>query len=109
MSTRQTLDTKVAQALYALRGLERALHSAGPFSIRWNGIEVPALREVTDEGVVFRATFPEMCWLDAPDPCLTLLDGGEVVGVKAMGAPGDTGFVVSWTLGTRIESLAKAS
>ncbi len=100
---RRPLDETVAQVLYAARQLESALHGTGPWSMRWGSIEVPAERTLTDLGVTFTATFPDLCWLESPSNVITLMQAGEIVGIRPVEEhPGDTAFVVSWDLGARV-------
>ena len=92
------LEFRAAQALFAARSLERAIFSEGPWTMRWGGVTVPAVREVTGTGVTFSADFPDLCYLDRPDSGLLLLDGDEVIGIRRIDHPGDTGFVVRWEI-----------
>lgn len=98
MSVRSDLELVAAQALFAARLLERAVHDEGPWTMRWGTIEVPATRTVTEAGVVFEAEFPQLCYLEPPGPNVLLLCRGEVGGIRAVDHPGDTAFVIVWSL-----------
>ena len=101
------LDQVVAQALFAARQLEAALHGSGPWSMRWGTVEVPAERIISEHGVIFRATFPNLCWLEPPGTSILLLQAGELLGIRTIDAhPGDTEFVVSWELAASVEAKA---
>lgn len=98
MSARSDLELAASQALYAARLLEAAVHDDGPWAMRWGTIEVPATRRITEDGVVFEATFPDACYLADPGPHLLLLCRGEILGLRVMDHPGDTQFAVLWSL-----------
>lgn len=87
-----------AQAVYAARLFERALHDEGPWTMTWGPHEVQAERIVTEEGVEFRATFPEVCYLVPPEPNVVLRCRGEVAGVRPIEHPGDAAFAITWAL-----------
>lgn len=93
-----TLDTLAAQAVFAARALERAVHDAGPWEITWGPHTVPAVREATEESVTFTATFPEHCYLAPIESPATLLCRGEPVLFREIEFPGDQGFTISWVL-----------
>lgn len=92
------LELAAAQALYAARALERALHEETGWEIRWGDVRVPATRTVTDTAISFEATFPDLCYLERPGSHVDLLHDGEVVGIRPAEHPGDTMFVVNWTI-----------
>ena len=94
------LELDASRALYAARMLEAALHSEGLWEMQWGEVRVPAIREVTERGVVFTATFPSLCWLSPPSEGVLILLDGEVMGMQRVDHPGDTQFVVTWELGT---------
>lgn len=101
MDSRPEIELHAAQALFAARMLEAAVHDAGPWTFRWGGIEVPAERTLTDEGVVFTGRFPDVCWLRRPTDGLTILCDGTVMGMRRVEEtehPGDTAFVITWAV-----------
>ena len=101
METFPDIELGAAQALFAARMLEAAVHDPGPWSFRWGGIEVPAERTLTDEGVVFTGSFPDVCWIERPTEGLEIRCAGEVMGMRRVDEvehPGDTGFVVTWSV-----------
>lgn len=101
METTPSIDLDVAQALFAARMLEAAAHDPGPWTFDWGGIEVPAERTVTDEGVVFVGRFPDVCWLRRPTEGLVLRCKGAVMGMRRVDEdehPGDTGFTITWSV-----------
>lgn len=90
-----TLDFAVAQALFAARQAERALHDRGPWEVRIGGFTAPACKILAPNLVVFFAYFPEHCWLQAPETA-ELLCRGEVVGSKGLDGITDAGFTFEW-------------
>jgi hypothetical protein len=94
------LDFAVSRAVFAARLLERAAHAKGGWTITWGPHTVEAVREETPVGITFTATFPEVCYLEPPDPNVVLRHNGEVVSIKAIDHPGDTGFTITWALAT---------
>lgn len=100
------LDTLAARAVYAARLLERAVHSSGPWTIAWGPFEVEASREVGDDRVVFRAEFPDACFIEAPAPTATLSDAGEVVSVREVEFPGDGAFSLEWIVAPAVPVAA---
>lgn len=99
--TNPEIELDAAQALFAARMLEAAVHDDGPWTFRWGGIEVPASKEITDEGVVFVGVFPDVCWIDRPKDGLAILCNGVIMGIrqpKKGEHPGDTRFVVTWAV-----------
>lgn len=109
METQPSIDLDVAQALFAARMLEAAVHDPGPWSFRWGGIEVPAERTLTDEGVVFTGRFPDVCWIQRPTDGLVILCNGVVMGMRRIDEvehPGDTGFTVTWSVLARRARVA---
>jgi hypothetical protein len=103
----QHLDSTVAQVVFAARLLEKAVHHAGPWAISWGTLSVPAKRVLTDEGVIFAAEFPEVCYLEPVTSPMALVCDGEVVAVREAQHPGDTGFSVDWAVQGRL-ALASA-
>lgn len=90
-----SLDLAVARAVMAARQIERAAHDRGPWSIRVEGIEVPAVRWVGEDRVIFRAHLPEVCFLDDVH-LVDLLCSGEVVGTRSVDfSSGD--LCITWT------------
>ena len=102
------VDTIAAQAVYAAahglrtaRLLECAVHDEGPWEMAYNGITVPADRMVHGSGVLFSATFPEVCWISVPeDTTAYLLCRGEVMALRQIDHPGDCAFAACWSLDT---------
>lgn len=90
-----TLDFAVAQALFAARQAERALHDRGPWEVRIGSLSVPACKIIAPNRVVFFAHFPEHCWLQPP-VMAELLCRGEVVGTKALDEVTDAEFAFEW-------------
>lgn len=93
----ENLDTLVSRAVYAAALLERALHNPTGWTVSYGPHEIPMERRVTEDGVTFRGTVPETCWLDAPTN-VVLRHDGQVVGVRAIDHPGDCGFDIDWSL-----------
>jgi len=93
---RAALEFQAAQALMAARLMEDALYATGTWTMRWGPFEVPAERVVSEDGVVFSSTFPEMCWIEPPECGVVLLLDGEVRGIRRIDHPGDSMFVVTW-------------
>lgn len=93
------VELDAAQALFAARMFEAAVHHPGPWTFQWGSIEVPATKTVTGSGIVFTGRFPDVCYLQRPEGSLTILCEGVVMGMRApeeMEHPGDTGFEVTW-------------
>lgn len=67
----------------------------------WGPHKVDVERIVSDEGVEFRAQFPEACYLARPEPNVVLRCRGEMVGVRAIEFPGDAAFAVTWALAAK--------
>ena len=92
-----TLDFRIAQAAFAARRMERALHDPGPWEISYQGIRVPAVRFIHSDRITFVGHFPEMCWVDVPDsPSMSLLCRGEVVDARPVEHFGDGAFEFRW-------------
>lgn len=101
-----SLELCAAQAGVASRLMETAVHDAGPWSMQWGEVSAPASRTVQGGGVSFSAAFPEVCWLERPQTGISLLCRDEVVGVREMPHPGDTGFLVRWSVGMEVAAAA---
>lgn len=92
------LDFAVAQAIFRAQQIERALHDRGPWTMEWAGHTVPACRLIGKREITFLAHFPEHCYLAEPEPTMTLLCRGQVVGTRTIDFPGDGAFQVEWRL-----------
>lgn len=95
----ERMELDAAQALFAARMFEAALHHPGPWTFKWGEIEIPATKTFTEDGVVFVGRFPDVCYLRRPEGSLTILCDGIVMGMRhpeEFEHPGDTGFEVSW-------------
>lgn len=92
------LDLLVAEAVFRVRLIERALHDAGPWSIRYGGQDAPAVRMIAADRVIFRAHFPGVCWISDPDETATLLCGGESVSIRPIEPPQDGEFTMEWEI-----------
>lgn len=104
MDTSPEIELDAAQALFAARMLEMAVHHKGPWTFKWGEIEIPAERTVTIDGVVFTGQFPDVCYLKRPEGSLLLLCEGVFVGMRSpeeFEHPGDTGFTVTWKVLSR--------
>lgn len=92
------LDTFVAQIAYRARLLERALHDAGPWTIRCETgldiLEMPAQRYPLSDGVGFRAEFPALIEMDGT---FHLCWKGEPCSTKAMKIR-ETPFAIEWAI-----------
>ena len=91
------LDLMIAQAIFRARQIERAVHDRGPWTVSYGNQVAPAVRWVGSDRVIFRAHFPDACWLPDTDSCLTLLCRDEMVGTKSIVTPADGEFTVEWT------------
>lgn len=101
MDSNAEIELDAAQALFAARLLEAAVHHPGPWSFRWGTVEVPAVKTISENGVTFTGQFPDLCYLERPQGGLILLCEGVVMGLRSMAAddhPGDTAFQVSWSV-----------
>jgi hypothetical protein len=72
-----TLDINVARAVAHAKAMERAVHDPGPWTMQRSGVTVPAVRLVADDRVIFRAAFPDVCWLEDDEAVLFLLSRNE--------------------------------
>lgn len=100
------LDIAVSQALFRARQMERALHDSGPWTMEWAGHTVPVCRLIGKSEIKFLAHFPEHCYLAEPEPTMSLLCRGEVVGTREIEFPGDGAFSVEWRLAVEQPVLA---
>lgn len=101
MDSRPEVELSAAQALFAARMLEAAVHHKGPWTFKWGEVEVPATKTFTDEGVVFTGRFPDVCYLRRPEGGLLICCEGVVMGLRRpeeFEHPGDTGFTVTWAV-----------
>lgn len=111
MSDRADLELGAAQALFAARLLELAVHHEGPWTFKWGEIEIPAIKTLTDDGVSFVGHFPEVCYLRRPEGSLELRCEGMVLGMRApeeFEHPGDTGFMVAWDVLSMTRQVAES-
>lgn len=83
------LDDVVARMVMRARQFERALHDAGPWTIRVDGVDSPARKVVGDRHVAFYAIVKS-----DQDQIVELRCGGEVVAVKLLGPVGHA--QISW-------------
>jgi hypothetical protein len=105
------LDWIASQAVYAAaQGLrtahlfEAAANFADGWTMTYAGVTVEAERKVCDTGVLFVASFPEMCWIDTPEDTTAYLQrNGEVMGFRQITHPGDCAFGIRWDLETERE------
>lgn len=91
-------DIAISRLLYVAHLMERAVHETQGWTIEWGPHTVPAQRVLTDAGVRFEATFPEICYLTPMPPNATLRFNGETVAIRALDHPGDCAFALSWAL-----------
>ena len=91
------LDFKVAKAVFAARQIERATNDPGPWTITYGTETVPAVRWVGEDRVIFRAHFPDACWIEQDEPVLTLRCRGEMAGIRPTEPPKDGEFDVEWS------------
>jgi hypothetical protein len=94
----ESLDIKVSKVVYAAKLLERALHDTGSWTMSWGPFEVPAVRVLDDDGVLFSAVFPEVCHLEEPSPTVLLRCDGDIVSSRDIDFPGDTSFSLLWRI-----------
>lgn len=94
----ESLDSTVAQVVFAAKRLEKAVHDPGPWTLTWGGRTVPARRFQTDTGVIFCGQFGEHCHLVEPPPEVILECAGETIGVRRIEFPGDGAFDVQWAI-----------
>ena len=90
------LDFLIAKAVFAARQIERATNDPGPWTITYGSETVPAVRWVGEDRVIFRARFPDACWIDQAEPTLTLRCRGDLVGVRQVECPEDGEFYTEW-------------
>lgn len=90
------LDLMVAQTIFKARQIERAANDPGPWTVVYGSQSVPAVRWIGSNQVIFRAHFPDACWMQVPESSLTLRCRGDIVGVRAIDAPDDGEFTVEW-------------
>lgn len=96
------IDSNVARAVFTTKVLERALHDARPWTLSWGPFEVPVARTIHQDGVTFRAEFPDHCYLEPPYPVAVLKCADEAVSAKTMDHPGDGAFIIEWTLRAQV-------
>lgn len=98
------LDSTVAKVVFTARLLERAVHDPGPWTMSWGPHTVPAKRVLTDDGAIFVAEYPDVCYIQRFEAPLVLACNGETVGVREMDWPGDCAFTVDWTIRGRLNT-----
>lgn len=80
-----TMDLAVARAVMQARAIERALHDRGPWAIRVDGVDYPAVRWILEDRVLFRVHLPDVCWLsEETERPVSLVCSGEVVGTRTV-------------------------
>lgn len=91
------LEQAVSSTLYRLTLLEKALHSTDAWFLSVGADRVPAERILTDDGVVFRATFAAHCGIDVP--IVSLWCGDELKGARPLPrGGGDEVVEVEWAI-----------
>ena len=98
----EALDALAARAVYTAVLFERAVHDPGPWTVTWGPHTAEAEREITDEGVVFTATFPETCYLQPPEPNAVLRCDGHVMAIRPIQFPGDVAFAITWAIRAKV-------
>ena len=91
------LDISVARAVALAKNLERAVHDSGPWTMERSGLSVPAVRFVAEDRVVFRAEFPDVCWLDDEEAVLFLKSRDQYV-MSMTQEHFDGAHMIEWTL-----------
>lgn len=91
-----TLDLVVAQTIFKARQIERAVNDPGPWTIIYGTKSAPAVRWIGEDRVIFRAHFPDACWIKVPDCALILRCRKDTVGVRSIDTPADGEFIVEW-------------
>jgi hypothetical protein len=86
----------VSQAVFRARQIERAVNDPGPWTITFGTQIAPVVRWVGEDRVIFRAHFPNACWLAVSAPVLTLHCREKMVAVKSIDVPNDGEFIVEW-------------
>lgn len=91
------LEKAVSSVLYRLTLLEKALHSTESWYLSVGADRVLAERVVTEDGVVFRATFDPHCAADVP--IVSLWCGDELKGARPLPSTGgDDNLEVEWAI-----------
>lgn len=101
------IELLVSQAVHNARLLERALHDSGPWTIAYGAVEVPAVRLIADDRIIFRAHFPDACLVNPPVYATFVLRcRDEDVAVRTEDDhPEDGEFIFEWTLRLRTENV----
>lgn len=89
---------EVSRAVQKARLMERALHGSGVWEMACGDIRVPASRVITEDGVVFKADFPEGI---VTGEVVALLYDGQEQAVRPLSVP-ETAFEVEWGFATRV-------
>lgn len=107
MDSTPEIELDAAQALFAARMLEAAVHHPGPWTFKWGEVEIPAIKYFTGNGIIFVGTFPDLCYLRRPEGGLLILCEGVVMGMRRIDDdhPGDTAFEVKWEVLTHREEV----
>lgn len=92
-----TLDLGVARAVALAKSMERAVHDLGPWTMERSGLSVPAVRVIASDRVIFRAEFPDVCWLDDESAVLFLKSRGEYV-ISMEREHFDGAHMIEWAL-----------
>lgn len=91
------LEQVVSSVLYRLTILEKALHSTDPWFLSVGADKVSADRVVTNDGVIFRATFDPHSAADVP--IVSLWCGDDLQGARPLPrTSGDDGIEVEWAI-----------
>lgn len=100
-------DLAVARAVMAARQIERALHDDGPWTIRFNDVDYPAVRWIGEDRVIFRAHFPDACWLSDEQVFVDLMCRDDVVGTRLI-EPVDGESSIEWVFALPEREPARA-
>jgi hypothetical protein len=91
-----TMDLRVAQAITAARTLETAYHDPGPWTMVYGPVEMPAVRMIAADRIIFRAWFPEVCPITPADK-IELRCRDRVLSVQECDEPA-AGEFIDWVI-----------